>query len=74
MIKGTNIDSSDFDFLEDDLYKASCSPIPKTKDYLLVKSEKPQANLWQKVEIYFEKKRELPILIRFFHKDSLAKV
>ncbi|MDX2469065.1 MAG: hypothetical protein QNL04_00655 [SAR324 cluster bacterium] len=74
LIKGTNIDSSDFDFLENDQYKSSCSPVANNKDYLLIESSNPQANLWQKVEIYFEKKRELPILIRFFHKGALAKV
>ena len=74
LIKGTNIDSADFDFLTQDSYQSSCSALSQSKDYILIQSENPQANLWQKVEIYLEKAREVPILIRFFHNDRLAKI
>ncbi len=74
LLKGTNIDSADFDFLSDPSYQNQCNPWPQNPNYLLFTALGPATSLWSKVEIYLEKKREIPVLVRFFYQDRLTKV
>lgn len=73
--KGTNIDSSDMDLLTAEHYQSVCQPLSKAPDYFRITTTTSSGDSsYDKIETYYEKSREIPILINFYADNRLHKV
>jgi len=71
--KGTNIDSTDFDLIEDEQHQSVC--INLSDKYLKIVTERTGgASDYNKIISVYEKRREIPLLINFYAQDQLRKV
>ncbi len=73
--KGTNIDRSDFDLLEDENHHSVCETLNRAPKYFRIVTTKTAGiSQYDKIIAYYEKVREIPIMINFFAGNRLFKV
>jgi len=70
---GTNIDTSDFSLLQNDISSAKCQPLKNKKQFLMIESLR-SAKPYDRILSYYDKKKEVPITVNFFNKGVLRKV
>ncbi len=74
-IRGTNIDTNDFDLLESKDFHAVCEEIPKKPGYLKIISKKTSGDsAYDQIISFYDKKREVPIINNYFAQKVLRKV
>ena len=74
-IPGTNIDRDDFDLLKSQDYQSLCQKLPTAPAYFKILSTRLQGNSpYNEIISFYEKKREIPIIISFFVESRLRKV
>ena len=74
-IRGTNIDTNDFQMLENKDFTSVCHEIPKKPNYLKIVSRKVSGDsLYDMVVSFYDKKREVPVITNFSAQKVLRKV
>ena len=74
-VRGTNIDTADFERLEDDDHTSVCKEIPKQPAYFKIVTTKNKGNSpYDVIESYYDKKKEIPVIMNYFAKQVLRKV
>ena len=74
-IRGTNIDTADFDLLESKDFQSVCKEIPKKPAYLKIISTKVSGTSgYDKIIGYYDKNKEVPILNHYQAQSALRKV
>ena len=75
---GTNIDSSDFAFTAGDTKDIKCSKLKNPKFFkietLINVESGEKGKVYDKVQSYYDKKKEVPIMVNFFAEKVLRKV
>ena len=74
-IRGTNIDTEDFTLVQGDNFDSKCINIPKSPKYFKLLSAKQGGDsAYDKIESFYDKKKEIPIMMKFYAKGVLRKV
>jgi hypothetical protein len=74
-IRGTNIDTNDFDLLESKAFYSVCEEIPKKPGYLKIISKKTTGDAdYDQIISFYDKKREVPVINNYFAQKVLRKV
>ena len=74
-IQGTNIDTADFDRLEDANHVSVCKEMPKKPAYLKIITTRNKGDSpYDIIEKYYDKKKEIPVIMNYFSKEVLRKV
>lgn len=74
-IRGTNIDTADFDLLESRDFHSVCEEIPRKPGYLKIISKKVSGDSgYDKIISFYDKKREVPVINNYFARKVLRKV
>ena len=74
-IPGTNIDRDDFDLLKGQNYQSLCQKLPTAPAYFKILSTRIQGDSpYNEIISFYEKKREIPIIISFLVQGRLRKV
>lgn len=74
-IKNTNIDTYDFDILQSDDFISNCNKIKKNKNYIkIISTNQNRENQYNKVVSYYDKNKNVPIIINYYSQNTLVKV
>ncbi len=74
-IRGTNIDTNDFQILENKDFTSVCHEIPKKPNYLKIVSSKVSGDSgYDQIVSFYDKKREVPVITNYSVQKVLRKV
>ena len=73
LIPGTNIDLGDFDLLNKNVSSSKCNKIKKQPNYFKIDFYR-RGEGYNRITAYYDKKKEVPIIINFYSKKILRKV
>lgn len=74
-IKGTNIDTEDVELAESKDFESKCYNVPKKKNYIKIVSKKVSGDSqYDEVESYYDKKKEINILMNLKSKGTVRKI
>lgn len=72
-IRGTNIDSTDFDLIEDKNHRSTCDDL--SDKYVKITTLRIAGDsAYNKIITIYEKQREVPVIINYYAKNRLRKV
>lgn len=73
--KGTNIDARDMDLLTNENNQSVCHELPKAAGYFKITTSIRSGNSgYDQIETYYEKSRQVPVIVNFYAKQQLHKV
>jgi len=74
-IRGTNIDTEDFKLVQGENHDSKCVNIKKSPKYFKIISIKKSGDSpYDKIESFYDKKKEIPIMMKLYAKGVLRKV
>jgi len=74
-IRGTNIDTEDFTLAQGNNHDSKCLELPKSPKYFkIISTKKGGDSPYDKIESFYDKKKEIPIMMKLYAKGVLRKV
>lgn len=75
VIRGTNIDTKDFDLMESKDFTNVCYPVPKNPKYIKIVGKKISGESeYEKIISFYDKNKKIPVTMNMFSEAVLKKV